>query len=176
MAKFRDKHGHEWLMEFTLGSLARVKSETGVDLLTFHIANSPAMQALQDDPMLLLRVLQVQLRPQLRERGVSDEEFSDSLLEEHAYCAVEALISGMVDYYPPAKRAALQPVVQTTISAARNVRDRADRTLRQEMARVDLNELQGQLETEIERSISGITTGSLAGSPESTRVDSPSGS
>lgn len=164
MSSFTDKHGRPWSIEFTLGSLTRVKAETGVDLLTLHVPDSPALTVLRNDPVTLLQVLLVQLRPQLREKGVGDDAFADSILEEHVWSAVEALLTGMIDYYPPAKRVALQPLLMRVISAARNVRDRTTQQVTTALAGMDLDQLQQQ----IERSISGSITGSSPGSSDST--------
>ncbi len=164
MAQFRDKTGRTWLVEFTLGSLTRVKAETGVDLLTLHIPDSPAMCVLRDDVGKLLDVLLVQLRPQMQERGVTVEQFGELLLEEHVWDAVEAILEGMVDYYPPAKRAALQPLMKRVISAARRVRDRATLEITRAMAGTDLDQIEREVEAAIQKSISGNCTG---GSPAS---------
>lgn len=164
MASFKDRQDRSWSIDFTLGSLARVKSETGVDLLTLHVPDSPALAMLRDDPVMLLQVLCVQLRPQFQERGISEQQFADALQEEHVWGAVEALLLAMVDYYPPAKRTALQPLMQRVISAARNVSEKTTRQLQQATMSIDLDDFQQQ----IERSIVGNSTGSLPASLGST--------
>ena len=169
MATFLDNKKRLWSIEFTLGSIARVKAETGLDLLTLHNPHSPALAVIRDDVFKLLQVLLVQLRPQLRDKGVGDEEFADSLHEEHSWDAVAALLTGMVDYYPPEKRAALKPLVETVLSAAANVRNRNLRAIQQTMANSDLKELQQEIEAGIERSISGNSTGNSPASSDSTR-------
>lgn len=164
MSSFNDRHGRQWILEFTLGSLARVKTETGVDLLTFHQPDSPALRAMATDPWKLLEVLVSLLRPQLEQKGVSEEAFGDSLLEEHVQAAVEALLTGMVDYYPPAKRTALKTLVDRVLGAVRNVSERANRELTTVMATTDLDAMQKEIET----AISGNSTGSSPASSEST--------
>jgi hypothetical protein len=172
MASFQDRHGKTWPIEITLGVLTRVRSETGIDLLTLHEPESPALQALRDDPVALLAVLLVVLRPRLREAGVSDDQFADSLQEEHVWGAVEALLTGMIDYYPPAKRAPLQTLLATLLSAARKVRDKATRTLQQTVGTTDLETLETQIVQHIDRSMSG---GSTSSSPASPAGSTPSG-
>lgn len=164
MSSFQDRLGRHWVLEFTLGSLARVKSETGVDLLTFHQPDSPALRAMATDPWKLLEVLVSMLRPQLNEKQVTEEDFGNSLLEEHVQAAVEALLTGMVDYYPPAKRTALKTLVDRVLGAVRNVSDRANRELTQVMATTDLDAMQREMES----AISGNSTGSSPASSAST--------
>lgn len=164
MSTFADNKGRTWSIDLTFGSICRVKKETGVDLLTLHNPDSPALNLMQEDSEKLLAVLLALVGPQLRAKGIAEEEFVDSLLEEHVLNAVEALMLGMVDYYPPEKQAVLKPLMRKVLGAARNVRDRQTATLRQAVAGVNLDELGRQVEEAIEQSISGSSTG---GSPAS---------
>jgi hypothetical protein len=170
MAKFQDRRGRAWLVELDLGAMTRVLREADVDLLTLHNPDSEALRILRDDPVRLLDVLLALLRPQIKAAGITEEDFAGGLLEEHVWQAVEALLEGVTDYYPPEKRAALKPLMERVIGAARNVRDRAARKVMQVMATENLDELQTKIERQIERSISGSSTGSSPASPASIPV------
>jgi hypothetical protein len=169
MASFLDRHGRKWLVEFDLWTLSRVKRDAEVDLLTLHDPDSAAMQILQGDHVRLLAVLLAVVEPQIKAAGLTEEEFARGLHEEHVWDAVAALLQGVTDYYPPAKRAALQPVIAATIEAARKVKDRSLHKLTQLVMATDMQKLSRQIEQAIENQLtSGKFTGPSPASPAST--------
>jgi len=155
MASFKDSKGRTWSVPVTTGTLARVKRETGVDLLAAFDPNSGALALLSRDIVALFDVLVCVLRPQLDAAGVTAEDFGDALLEDHAQQAVYALMEGCVDYMPAAKQDSLKALLGTAIKAAEAVRSKTTRQLQQVMGTTDLVALQTEIEQGIEKSLAG---------------------
>lgn len=164
MAVFKDLRGRTWAVDITLGTLARVKSESGLDLLTIHQPDSSVLERLTSDPALLLQTIVAVIRPQLQQQGVTETEFGDSLAEQQAWDATEALLRGLCDYYPPEKRAAMHRLLDAVLSAARNVNSRATAQLAKALGTME----PAAIEQQIERAISGASMTSSPASSAST--------
>lgn len=103
MATFTDGTGKEWTVKMTVGSAARVKDRTGVDLLAVLDPQAKVLEQLASDPLLLYRVI----------LAITDapDSLGDHLDEEALEKAGEALIDGVLDFFPPWKADPLRKVI-----------------------------------------------------------------
>ena len=108
MAEFMDTKKRRWPVALTVGDIRRIRTATGVDLLSLFDEKSTALMELQTDLQLLLDVLFEATRKAREAKGVDDEEFADSLDADCAESAVNALLEALVDFFPSARRAALR--------------------------------------------------------------------
>ncbi|WP_437187623.1 hypothetical protein SH668x_001028 [Planctomicrobium sp. SH668] len=89
-----------WDLNFTLGSLLKVKKITGLNLLslTGTDGENPILRLSSDLPAIL-EVLQVFIADQMQARKMSEEDFLDSLQDGEFKDAKEALFAGLIGFY-----------------------------------------------------------------------------
>lgn len=130
MPAFKDKCDREWLFEINTNSLKRVLKATGQDL-----ANNAAkiIDRLADDPITLVDVLWVLCKPQADKNGVSEEQFADALVGDAIDHATDALVDGLIDFFPRSRRLLLRQLADKAKSAA----DRATKLAESKLPMLD---------------------------------------
>jgi hypothetical protein len=89
-----------------------------VDLTKFVDPQADIVGQLTSDPFVLFDCLVAILQPQLDERGLTAEQFGESLDEESADKAAVALIEAAVDFFQEGKRMLLKRAFAKVTSAA----------------------------------------------------------
>ena len=104
---WRDASGRDYTFRLTLGDARRLKDK-GVDLL-----DPDAMQHLFVDSLKVVETISELLRPQWEQRGLTYEQFAESLIDEaSSYLkACEAFSAGLADFFRRLGRNALAAVV-----------------------------------------------------------------
>lgn len=167
MRSFSDNTGKKWTLEFTLGSLLRVKHGCGVDMLNvFPVppGEQPLPARLLVETETLANVLVAMVRPYLRGESLSDEAFLERLGGEHIDAARLMLLEDWADFFHEQKRFDQEKVVRTALATIAEVQ-----SLRNGKA-------DGIDPAAVARSISGKTSGSAPASSDSTPAPSPSAS
>jgi hypothetical protein len=134
MHDFVDSAGRRWSVRVDVGAVKRVRTRLGVDLMDVAgkgKEGSPGvLQRLAADPVLLVDVLFVLCEVQARERGVSDEQFGESMAGDALDHAVKAMLGAIVDFFPnPRERAALKRVLTAADAEAERARARMEAAL-----------------------------------------------
>ena len=166
MPRFKDNKGREWVVEVTVAAVKRVRSLTGVDLL--DIESGALLRSLLGDPIALVDVLYAVCQPAAAEIGVDDGDFGEALAGDAVASATDALIEGLVGFFPsPKDRENWAAVLQRTRAVIDSRRDLAAEQIRS-----------GAVERAIEEALdlSGAPSTSSPGSSGSTPAPSPSGS
>lgn len=115
MHQFKDTEGREWTIALTIGAVKRVKALTGVNLLdplgakrrkigTAILKGRPLVTRLQMDPELMVNVIFALVKPTADSRGVTDEEFGESLGGDAAFQAYEAFMGEWRDFFHGLRR------------------------------------------------------------------------
>jgi hypothetical protein len=68
-----------WLLEITVSAIKRVRRTCSVDLLKVHEGDPPLADRLSADPVLTSEVICALVDPQIRERGISADDFDAAL-------------------------------------------------------------------------------------------------
>ena len=103
MKPFNDSAGRTWEVTVNVGAVRRVRDLLGVDLM--DVAGGDLLDRLADDPVLLVDVLYVLVKPQADAKGVSDEEFGRGMVGGVLDEAASALMKELLDFFPSAQRA-----------------------------------------------------------------------
>ena len=110
MPSFRDNQDRRYTIDLTIGSAKRVRDTVGVNLL--RILDEPQMLAdLSGDPIQFVDMLYVLVQPQVKEYGLTDEQFGESLAGDSIEAATNAFLEALVAFFPPARRAALRKIL-----------------------------------------------------------------
>lgn len=112
MKTFTDSAGRKWELSLTIGSVKRIKSILGLDLLNLEVGDPPPLVRLSTDIMLLCDVLYVLVEPKATELGVNDVDFGAALGGTAIDDGMQALHAEIVDFFRllhrPAQAAAVE--------------------------------------------------------------------
>ncbi len=98
---FVDGEGRKWVFLVTGGSVRAVKKATGVNLFEAIEPKSTIIDQITSDPELFFEVVVCLLDRQLRDKGVTEEEFGDALNSEEVVVeASRQLIEAILDFFP----------------------------------------------------------------------------
>ena len=103
MKPFTDSAGRTWEVTVNVGAVRRVRDILGVDLM--DVAGGDLLDRLADDPVLLVDVLYVLVKPQADAKGISDEDFGRGMVGGALDEAASALMKELLDFFPSAQRA-----------------------------------------------------------------------
>jgi len=103
MKSFTDSAGLTWEVTVNVGAVRRVRDLLGVDLM--DVAGGDLLDRLADDPVLLVDVLYVLVKPQADAKDVSDEDFGRGMVGGVLDDAASALMKELLGFFPSAQRA-----------------------------------------------------------------------
>ena len=116
MRTFSDTNGREWSVSMNVAALKRVRDLLGIDLMDL-----PAMEQKQPeqgllhrlgtDPVLLVDVLYVLVKPQADAAGVSAEQFGEALGGDALEHATDTFMREVVGFFRGGVRDALTTVL-----------------------------------------------------------------
>lgn len=116
---FVDLSGREWEVVITVGIIRKVRQVLSIDLadaFDFDTAGKPKTDVLKniaEDPVLLIDVLYCICEEQAKARSVSDVAFGELFSTgELIEAATNALLQGLLQFLPPAKRLAMEKILQ----------------------------------------------------------------
>ena len=161
MKSFTDNLGRTWTLVVNVAAIKRVRALCGVDLnaiVEIDKDNNPTaelLERLSTDPVLLVDVLYAVCKTECDQKGVSDEDFGAAMAGDAIEQATAALLDEVVDFFPTAKRAALQKI----LAATRRIEALAKKKLENILGSAEFEE---KLVSELERS-----TGLSSNAPES---------
>ena len=151
MKSFTDNLGRTWTLVVNVAAIKRVRALCGVDLnaiVEIDKNNNPTaelLERLSTDPVLLVDVLYAVCKPECDQKGVSDEDFGAAMAGDAIEQATAALLDEVVDFFPTAKRAALQKI----LAATRRIEALAKKKLEDILESAEFEE---KLVSELERS------------------------
>ena len=151
MKSFTDNLGRTWTLVVNVAAIKRVRAICGVDLnaiVEIDRNNNPTaelLERLSTDPVLLVDVLYAVCKTECDQKGVSDEDFGAAMAGDAIEQATAALLDEVVDFFPTAKRAALQKI----LAATRRIEALAKKKLEDILGSAEFEE---KLVSELERS------------------------
>ena len=151
MKSFTDNLGRTWMLVVNVAAIKRVRALCGVDLnaiVEIDKDNNPTaelLERLSTDPVLLVDVLYAVCKTECDQKGVSDEDFGAAMAGDAIEQATAALLDEVVDFFPTAKRAALQKI----LAATRRIEALAKKKLESILGSAEFEE---KLVSELERS------------------------
>lgn len=117
----KDTQGREWLFRFTARTVRELAAETHLDTKALEGENS-LLQRVAADESVLYTALWITIRPQAQERGVTEDEWFDSLDNDSLQAAAKEWVSAYINFSHPAR----QKVLSKTMTAALTKLERAE--------------------------------------------------
>lgn len=146
MKRFTDADGSDWIVTLNTTVVKRVRSLLDVDLL--DIADGKLIDRLSSDPVLLVDVIYVVVKPEADARKVTDEQFGEKMRGDAIAQATDALLDELVDFSPSPR---MRSILGRLLTASRTARDRAMEVVEK---RLD----SGVVDREIDRAIAAAET------------------
>lgn len=125
MKTFTDAQGQSWTFDINVASLRRVKDVTDIDLTKLVDRKADVFSRLTGDLFVLYDVVTALLKPQLKERQITIEQFGELLDEDAAERAVTALVEAIIDFFHESKRTLLRRAFAKATQAAERRRTAA---------------------------------------------------
>jgi len=104
MQTFKDNKDQVWTIQIDVGSIRRVKANTGVNLLaidqpTDTHPDAPLFTSLSVDELLLCEVIFSLLYAEKEQRGISDDDLAARFEGDVLLRAVEAFWRSLIDFF-----------------------------------------------------------------------------
>jgi hypothetical protein len=143
---FADNKGRKWDVMVNVSTVKRVRSLTSVDLMSV-VEGKDLLVRLSSDPILLCDVLFAVVKPQADAGSVTDEDFGSSLAGDAIADAANALLEGIINFFPSPKRTILDAQLKKLKSFETAILQKAQE-------RLDSPEMEAHIKTTIEREFS----------------------
>ena len=155
--QFTDNDSHTWDLTLSIGTVARVRKQLGVDLLAPHLGEPPLIARLHEDPVLLIDVIYTIVQPKAEPLGVSGEALAEAIGGGAGLAAYLAFMEAMADFFQKLHREDLEKIVRTYQTVAEKDVARNQATV-ERVAQIALRQAEAQVEAklaELERSGDG---------------------
>jgi hypothetical protein len=159
MKSFTDNQGRAWTLVVNVATIKRVRALCAVDLNAIIEVEegkpeTRLLERLSTDPVLLVDVLYAICQPECERRQVTDEDFGAAMTGDVIEAATSALLDEIIDFFPDAKRQALQKILAATRRFAAMTRQRLLETLADQ-------DFEDKLVSELER-LTGLSSSAPA--------------
>ncbi|PHR99582.1 MAG: hypothetical protein COA78_24755 [Blastopirellula sp.] len=111
MAEFLDGKERKWSVSLNLGYARRIKESLGLDLMQIINGQHEPIHRLVGDMELLVDVVWVLCEKQANTLNIDAMDFAEGLGGEAFDRATEALLQGIVDFFPKGKREIMQKMM-----------------------------------------------------------------
>lgn len=102
MKIWHDTTGRAWATVINVGTVKRVKSLTGKNIL--DLAGGQLAGEVMADPCLLCDILYAIHQAEATEKGITDEQFAECLSGDSIGEATDALMAELIDFFPNSQR------------------------------------------------------------------------
>jgi hypothetical protein len=149
MREFTDSKGRILRISITIGSVMRVKSQTGVDLLQIEKGEKPLITRLWEDELLMAEILACLLSGQIE--GLTEAEMYDCFDGETMIKAKNCFYEELIDFFQKSARTERAELVRKQQALIKEVVQMATEKLK---------------EADTTRTVSGMIYGSAPGKLE----------
>jgi hypothetical protein len=174
MRTFTDTRGRAWEIRITVAACQRVRDLAQVDLLSAIEGN--LLEQHGNDPLRLVEVHNVLLKPQADAAGITDLDLADALDGDAIDAATTAFLEELVGFFRPPRRQALARLLEKIRHLEQKVTDEAiariDGPAADQLLDAKLRKLDADLAAQL--AIAGGSSGSSPDTSASTRGPAPS--
>ena len=153
MRKFRDRNGREWSIDLTIGTVARVRKESGkrFDLLnpSSVVDGEKLSTVLDEDLATVYEVLWHIVEPQAVAAGITAEQFGEAMAADCIIAAQAALFAEWLDFFRDVQR----PDLATALDMLTTARARLAKAVAAKMATIDVEATRAKMGSMIDRTL-----------------------
>lgn len=162
MRKFKDRNGREWSIDLTIGTVARVRKESGkrFDLLdpSSVVDGEKLSTVLDEDLATVYEVLWHIVEPQAVAAGITAEQFGEAMAADCIIAAQAALFGEWLDFFRDVQR----PDLATALDMLTTARMRLAKAVAAKMATIDVEATRTAMQAKIDQTL-GQSFGDLQG-------------
>lgn len=129
MRTFRDKNGTEHNVEFTIGTMRRVKKDLDIDLTSLTEVSVIELLA---DVISCVDILHI-----ATDTTMDADEFADVLGGDSCEHALDAMFAALADFFPSSRRGTMEAVIKK----ANELTDEAHATVKEKIEAITFGEL-----------------------------------
>ena len=153
MHKFSDRNGRQWSIDLTIGTVARVRKESGkrFDLLdpSSVVDGEKLSTVLDEDLATVYEVLWHIVEPQAVAAGITAEQFGESMAADCIIAAQAALFAEWLDFF----RAVQRPDLATALDMLTTARTRLAKAVAARMSTIDVEATRAKMDSMIDRTL-----------------------
>jgi hypothetical protein len=119
MISFKDTLGRQWICRVDIAAIRRARALCNIDLansIAIHqdgTVATDAIRALADDPCLLVDTIFAVVKDQADKQNIDAMQFAEGMDGDTIEAATMALMEGIVEFFPLAKRQLLAKILET---------------------------------------------------------------
>lgn len=153
MHTFADRNGRQWQIDLTIGTVARVRKNSGkrFDLLDPSSAadGEKLSTVLDEDLATVYEVLWHIVEPQAVAAGITAEKFGEAMAADCIVAAQAALFAAWLDFF----RAVQRPDLATALDMMTTARTRLARAVAAKMATIDVEATTMAMQAKIDQTL-----------------------
>jgi hypothetical protein len=150
MPSFHDNEKRPWTLRVDVNIIRRVRSATGIDLARV-LTTASGREAMHDDVCLFVDVLWEMVAEQASAKGITPEQFGQSLTGDALGAAALAFEEAIVEFLPESQGRA---IARTVIDGGRTLQAKSKQLIREAM---DKGLVEQGIESELDRLRSELT-------------------
>jgi hypothetical protein len=163
MPGFTDAERRAWVIDLNVGAIKQVRAQCNVDLLD---VGGEVFQRLAGDPILLCDVLFVLCQEAAEQNNVSSESFGKGLAGNAIDEAVEALLEGLVAFFPNSRRHLAEKALAKSRALEQKIIEHMETVIESDKFDQAVEEGLREIDNEVEFRLASIGIGS-GNTPES---------
>ena len=170
-AAWTDSAGRTWSMAITVNDNRRVLKLLGIDL--FDLFDGKLLERLSCEPILLVDTLYAICKPQADDRGVTEEQFAELLIGDTIEEAAQALVQGLLRFFPRDQRTVLGRLWEGTQQAKRETIRVAETKLSPAQMQELVNLHRAKVERDLDQELARIKAELSARASDTPSTNSP---
>lgn len=153
MHTFADRNGRQWQVDLTIGTVARVRKQSGkrFDLLdpSSVVDGEKLSTVLDEDFATVYEVLWHIVEPQAMAAGITAEQFGEAMAADCIVAAQAALFAEWLDFFRDVQR----PDLAMALDMMATARTRLARAVAAKMAAIDVEATKTAMQAKIDQTL-----------------------
>lgn len=140
MKTFTDCMGRTWTVTINVGTIKRVKTMLGINLL--EAITDDLAEKLKNDVCLLVDVLYVICKNEADVKNITDENFGEAMAGDVLENATNAFLDELIDFFPAEKKMILRKAINKVNQAEKKALEMGNKY-------IENMEIEKQIETKL---------------------------
>ena len=140
MKTFTDCVGRTWTVTINVGTIKRVKTMIGINLL--EAITDDLAEKLKNDVCLLVDVLYVICKNEADAKNITDEQFGEAMAGDALENATNAFLDELIDFFPAEKKMILRKAINKVNQAEKKALEMGNKY-------IENMEIEKQIETKL---------------------------
>lgn len=140
MKTFTDCMGRTWTVTINVGTIKRVKTMLGINLL--EAITDDLAEKLKNDVCMLVDVLYVICKNEADTKNITDENFGEAMAGDALENATNAFLDELIDFFPAEKKMILRKAINKVNQAEKKALEMGNKY-------IENMEIEKQIETKL---------------------------